>query len=92
MTFWTEDEVEYLKESYTSNVPMEEINTNEGMKTLIDSKERIQKTLLNALNHYGDRLKYVGPDCGLSGWTPPSIAFELLKRVHDVIEEVKKDF
>ena len=39
---------------------------------------------------YGDRLKYVGPDCALSGWSPPTVAFELLNRVHSVIEEVKK--
>ena len=37
----------------------------------------------------GDRLKFVGPDCGLKGWNPPQVAYELLYRTYNVIKEVK---
>ncbi len=67
-----------------------EIKTLKGTLNLIDSKERIKRNLLDALELYGDRLKYVGPDCGLSGWHPPLVAYELLRRTYEVIEEVKK--
>ena len=47
---------------------------------------------MDALNHYGDRLKFIGPDCGLSGWSPQQIAYELLHRTYEVIEQVKKNY
>ncbi len=68
----------------------DEIKTYEGMLSLIDSKERIRKNLLEAIKLYDDRLKYVGPDCSLQGWQIPEVAYELLLRTHEVIEEVKK--
>ncbi len=80
-----------LAEALDSGVNYEEIKTFEGTMNLIDSKERITKNLLDALEHYGDRLKYVGPDCGLSGWYPPQVAHELLHRTYEVIEAVKKN-
>jgi 5-methyltetrahydropteroyltriglutamate--homocysteine methyltransferase len=64
----------------------------EGIMSLIDSKERIKNNLENAIEHYGDRLKFIGPDCGLSGWYYPEIAYELLHRTHEAIKEVKKSF
>ena len=66
------------------------LKTNEGMRSLIDPKERIQKNLNDAIQMYGNRLKYIGPDCGLGGWRIPEIAFELLQRTHSVIESFKK--
>ncbi len=68
----------------------DEIKTYEGMLSLIDSKNRIRKNLLDALKLYDDRLKYIGPDCSLMGWRIPEVAYELLHRTYEVIEEVKK--
>jgi len=79
-----------LAESLDSGIPMDKLNTPEGIRSLIDSKDRIQKMLFDAKAHYGDRLKYVGPDCGLYGWDEPSFAFELLHRIYEVIKEVKE--
>lgn len=77
-------------EALEKGASMENLETPEGIRSLIDSKEIIKRNLLNGLDRYGDRLKYIGPDCALSGWSPPSVAFELLNRIHSVIEEVKK--
>lgn len=67
----------------------DDLKTYEGTLSLIDSKEFIKKNLLFALDHYGDRLKFIGPDCGLKGWNPPQVAYELLRRTYQVIKEVK---
>jgi len=67
----------------------EQLKTFQGMVSLIDSKERIKKNLLDALKMYGDRLRFVGPDCGLGGWRIPEVAFLLLSRTSEVIKEVK---
>lgn len=48
--------------------------------------------LLDAMAHYGDRLRDIGPDCGLYGWDEPSVAFELLHRIYEVIENIKKKY
>ena len=64
----------------------------EGIMDLIDSKERIRKNLLEALKIYGDRLMFIGPDCGLGGWQYPKVAYELLYRTYNVIQEVKNQF
>jgi len=71
-----------IKQSY--------LKTSEGIMSLIDSKERIKKNLKDASNLYKDRLAFVGPDCGLSGWAPPQVAYELLHRTYEVIEEYKR--
>ncbi|MBN1217128.1 MAG: hypothetical protein JXA99_17035 [Candidatus Lokiarchaeota archaeon] len=63
----------------------------EGTLKLIDSKERIKHCFKDALIHYDDRLKYIGPDCGLSGWKPPEVAYELLKRTKDVIMQFRSE-
>lgn len=68
----------------------EHLQIYDGMMDLIDSKETIKKNLLTALEMYGERLKFVGPDCGLGGWLHPQIAYELLHRTQKVISEVRK--
>ena len=78
-----------MAEALDAGVEYETINTFKGTMNLIDSEDRIEKNLKDALNHYGDRLKYVGPDCGVSGWAPPQIAYELLLRTGNVIQRVK---
>jgi 5-methyltetrahydropteroyltriglutamate--homocysteine methyltransferase len=70
---------------------LEDFKTFEGFMSLIDSKEFIKKNLIFALKHYGDRVKFVGPDCGLKGWNPPQVAYELLRRTYEVIKDVKND-
>ena len=65
-------------------------NTNSRFN-LIDSKARIEKNLMAGIKNYGDRLKYVGPDCGLSSWNPPELSQELLKRTAQVVQEYKKN-
>lgn len=69
-----------------------EIKTYEGMLSLIDSKERIRKNLLRALELYDERLSFIGPDCGLGGWRIPEVAYELLRRTNDVIKDVKRSY
>ncbi|MGV9171859.1 MAG: hypothetical protein ACOC44_06790 [Promethearchaeia archaeon] len=66
------------------------LKTTKGLRSLIDSREQIKRNLKFALSHYGDRLQYVGPDCGLSSWKQPNIAFELLERTSDIISSFKK--
>jgi len=81
-----------IAEKLDLGMSMDDLETLSGKLTLIDSEDRIRKNLLKAIEMYGDRLKYVGPDCGLGGWPLPQIAFELLNRTHKVIEQVKKEF
>ena len=80
-----------MAEALDAGTSHEEFKTFEGKQKLIDSEERIERNLRTALNHYGDRLKYIGPDCGLSSWQPPELAFQLLKRTGTVIKKVKRD-
>ncbi|MFX0187368.1 MAG: hypothetical protein ACFE8A_06500 [Candidatus Hodarchaeota archaeon] len=80
-----------IAEKLDSGISMDEINTLSGKLNLIDSKEKIKKNLLTAMEIYDDRLKYIGPDCGLGGWQLPQIAYELLNRTYKVIEKVKKE-
>jgi len=56
-------------------------------EALIDSEPAIRKNLRLAKDRYGDRLTYVGPDCGLRSWSPPELASALLKRVVKVARE-----
>jgi len=81
-----------MAEALDSGISSENLKSFEGTMNLIDSRERIKQNLLDAMNHYGDRLKYIGPDCGLSGWSPPQVAYELLHRIYTVIHDFKKSF
>lgn len=74
----------------SGTISTDDIKSVENSLQLVDSKERIHKRLLEALKLYGDRLKYVGPDCGFTGWSLPMAAYELLHRTYEVIQEVKK--
>ena len=79
-----------MAEALDAGVSQDEVKSFEGTMNLIDPKERIEKNLNDALDRYGDRLRFVGPDCGLAGWYPPQVAYELLHRTYEVIEKVKK--
>ncbi len=68
----------------------EQLTNGIGGYDLIDSVDRIKHTLQTALEHYQDRLRYIGPDCGLAAWKPPEVASELLHRTAVAISEVKQ--
>ncbi|MFX1393721.1 MAG: hypothetical protein ACFFAH_09110, partial [Promethearchaeota archaeon] len=80
-----------IAEKLDSGLILDEINTLSGKLNLIDSEEKIRKNLLTAMEMYGNRLKFIGPDCGLGGWQIPQIAFELLHRTYAVIQEIKEE-
>ncbi|MFO7794792.1 MAG: hypothetical protein R6W84_01470, partial [Promethearchaeia archaeon] len=80
-----------MAEALDSGITYEQLKTYEGLVSLIDTKEQIKQNLRNAINHYRDRLRFIGPDCGLSGWKPPKLAFKLLKRTRLAIEETKEE-
>jgi 5-methyltetrahydropteroyltriglutamate--homocysteine methyltransferase len=66
-----------------------EFETEKGILSIIDSSERIQKRYKEAISLYGDRLKYVGPDCGLKSWNSQRVAFEVLHRTVEAIKSVR---
>jgi methionine synthase II (cobalamin-independent) len=78
-----------MAEKLDAGASLDEFKTFEGTMSLIDSKEFIKNNLLFALEHYEDRVKFIGPDCGLHGWSPPQVAYELLRRTYEVIKDVK---
>jgi 5-methyltetrahydropteroyltriglutamate--homocysteine methyltransferase len=78
-----------MAEKLDAGASLDEFKTFEGTMSLIDTKEFIKKNLLFALEHYEDRVKFVGPDCGLKGWNPPQVAYELLRRTYEVIKDVR---
>lgn len=53
----------------------------------IQAGAEIRQNLDRAVAHYGDRLTYVGPDCGLSAWGPPELAQQLLARTVKVVRD-----
>ncbi|MFX1238275.1 MAG: hypothetical protein ACFFAS_02775 [Promethearchaeota archaeon] len=81
-----------MAEKLDSGINYNYFKTIDGVLSLIDSKQTIKKNLTDALKHYGDRLRYVGPDCGLSGWKPPQVAFKLLSTTNQAIQEIRKEF
>ena len=67
-----------------------EFETEKGIISIIDTTERIQKRYKEAISLYGDRLKYVGPDCGLKSWNSQRVAFEVLNRTVKAIKAVRQ--
>jgi 5-methyltetrahydropteroyltriglutamate--homocysteine methyltransferase len=63
--------------------------TDEGLISIIDSKARIKKRYKEAVELYGDRLKYVGPDCGVIGWHSHKVVSKLLKRTVAAVKDVR---
>jgi len=80
-----------IAEKIDAGANWEDLKAFNGTLSLIDSEKIIKKNLLDAIEHYGERLKFIGPDCGLGGWRVPEVAFELLKRTKKVIDSVKKE-
>ena len=63
-------------------VPMSEgcINVQEVV-TELETPDVISKRLEKAHSIFGERIKYVGPDCGLGSWPSQQIASQLLQNV-----------
>lgn len=51
----------------------------------------ICKRLQNAFERFGDRIKYVGPDCGLGSWPSQALAKRLLANTASGIRAFKED-
>jgi 5-methyltetrahydropteroyltriglutamate--homocysteine methyltransferase len=81
-----------IAENLDKGVRLEYLQSEQGMSSLIDSENTIKKNLFDALELYGPRLKYIGPDCGLGGWPSQKTAFILLSRIKSVIHNVKSTF
>ena len=43
-------------------------------------REEIKKRYLSAIEKFGDRMRFSGPDCGLGSWPSQEAAQLLLKR------------
>ncbi|WP_371804016.1 hypothetical protein [Candidatus Lokiarchaeum ossiferum] len=80
-----------MADALDAGMEYQEFNSLEGLRKLIDSPERIEKNLRIAHKQYGDRLKYVGPDCGLNAWAPVELATELLSRTSQVVKKFRKE-
>ncbi len=63
--------------------------TEPSLEQLVEKEETIHKRFRLAENKYGDRLAFVGPDCGLGGWPTQETAQLLLKRT---VKAVRKHF
>ena len=81
-----------MADAMDNGMEYKDFNNIEGLRTLIDSPELIERNLRIAQKQYGNRLKYVGPDCGLSAWEPVELAAELLTRTSQVVKKVRKEF
>ncbi len=78
-----------LNEKYNTNVWKEPARLLE-IVTDMETPEVVTKRLENAYSMFGDRIKYVGPDCGLGAWPSQEIAAKLLNNVARGIAEFKK--
>jgi 5-methyltetrahydropteroyltriglutamate--homocysteine methyltransferase len=53
---------------------------------LVESEEVIRKRFVAAKEKFGDRLAFVGPDCGLGSWPSQEAALLLLKRTVEAVK------
>ncbi len=54
----------------------------------IESVDRIRARIRKALDVFGDRVKFIGPDCGLMSFYSQELAFNHLKRIKEAKEGV----
>lgn len=52
-----------------------------------DSSDKVKKRLENAYSIFGDRIKYVGPDCGLGSFPSQELAYLVLKNTSEGIKD-----
>ena len=53
---------------------------------LVDSVDSIKKIYNQAKERFGDRMTFVGPDCGLGAWPSQEVAHLLLKRTVEALK------
>jgi 5-methyltetrahydropteroyltriglutamate--homocysteine methyltransferase len=78
-----------IADEIEAGVPPKHFETDEGLISIIDSSTRIKTRYKEAVKHYGDRLKYVGPDCGLIGWQSHKVVSVLLNRTVSAVKELR---
>ncbi|MBD3254968.1 MAG: hypothetical protein GF383_07730 [Candidatus Lokiarchaeota archaeon] len=78
-----------IAEYIDKGVSPRRFETTEGLFSIIDSKERIKKRYKEAKELYSDRLKYVGPDCGVIGWQNHNVVSELFRRTVEAVKEMR---
>jgi 5-methyltetrahydropteroyltriglutamate--homocysteine methyltransferase len=78
-----------LNEMYCTNVWKDQQYLPE-IVTKLETPAVITKRLQLAYTLFGDRIKYVGPDCGLGSWPNQRIAFILLSNVAQGIKDFRE--
>ncbi len=64
--------------------------TNPSAEQLVDNENAVRKRLAIAMEKYGDRMCFTGPDCGLGGWPSQGTAELVLKRTVAAVRAQKK--
>lgn len=72
--------VSVLNDKYSTNVWKDAFLLKE-IVTELETPNIISERLEKAYSIFGERIKYVGPDCGLGSWPSQEIAFQLLQNV-----------
>ena len=57
----------------------------------MESVDIMKKRLSNSLKIFGDRIKYAGPDCGLSAWPSQDSAELLLRNAAGAVDKFNKE-
>lgn len=73
-----------LNEKYNTNV-WKDTQYLPEIVTEMETPMVISERLENAHSIFGDRIKYVGPDCGVGSWPTQEIACQLLSNVEEGI-------
>jgi len=72
--------VSVLNDKYGTNV-WKDTSRLQEIVTELETPDVIAKRLEKAYSIFGERIKYVGPDCGLGSWPSQQIASQLLQNV-----------
>lgn len=72
--------VSVLNDKYGTNV-WKDASRLQEIVTELETPDIISKRLEKAYSIFGERIRYVGPDCGLGSWPSQKIAFKLLQNV-----------
>ncbi|HML25328.1 methionine synthase [Methanomethylovorans sp.] len=72
--------VSVLNDKYGTNV-WKDTSRLQEIVTELETPDVISKRLEKAYSIFGERIKYVGPDCGLGSWPSQQIASQLLQNI-----------
>jgi len=72
--------VSVLNDKHGTNI-WKDTSRLQEIVTELETPDVISKRLEKAYSVFGERIKYVGPDCGLGSWPSPQIASQLLQNV-----------